>query len=111
MMKIAIPTNDKETLAARSGRAQWFLIFDIEDKKIINTTEESNNHEHHTHGDDAAQTHTHSHADMVELLKDCDLMITKKVGPHFGAELKGANIKVEICQEDKIEDVLKPYLE
>lgn len=109
-MKIAIPTNDKETLAARSGRAQWFLIFDIEDKKIVNTTEESNNHEHHAHGEEHSHNHGHSHADMIEQLKDCDLVITKKVGPHFGAELKIANIEVKICQEDKIEDVLKPYL-
>ena len=112
-MKIMIPSNDKVSLAARSGRAQWFMIFDIENKKIVNTTEKANNHEphHHAHGEEHSHDHGHSHADMIEQLEGCNLVITKKVGPHFGAELKAANIEVKICQADSIEDALKPYLD
>lgn len=107
-MKIAIPSNDKETLAERSGRAKWFLIYKIENKEIVETKIKANNHEHHQHNEE--HEHGHSHADMIQMLSDCDLMITKRVGPHFGKELKAANIKVEITQKTLISDVLKPFL-
>lgn len=45
-MRIIIPTNDKITLAERSGRAKWFLIFDIENQLIKSTEELANNHDH-----------------------------------------------------------------
>ena len=109
-MKIVIPTNDITTLAQRSGRAKYFMIFEIEERKIINTIEKENNHDHnHSHAE--GHSHEHSHADMIEQLKGCDLMITKKVGPHFGVELKSANIEVKICQAESIEDALKSYLD
>ncbi len=110
-MKIVIPSNDKITVAPRSGRALYFMIFDIVNHEIINTSIKENKHEHHHHGNDLhSHEHGHSHADMVEQLKDCDLMITQKVGPHFGPELKAVNIKIEICGEQSIEDALKQYL-
>ena len=107
-MKIVIPSNDKETLAPRSGRAKWFMIFEISNKTIINSEVKENTHEHHEHGH--SHEHEHSHADMIEQLKDCELMITQKVGPHFGQELKAANIKINISKESSIIEVLKQFL-
>lgn len=104
-MRIIIPTNDKITLAERSGRAKWFLIFDIENQLIKSTEELANNHDHsHSSG------WGHSHADMVKLFVDCQLMITKKAGPNFRLELQEANIKVEIVESNLITEALEPYL-
>ena len=108
-MKIVIPSNDKESLAPRSGRAKWFMIFEISNNKIVNTEIKENSHDHH-HQDEHSHHHGHSHADMVEQIKDCDLMITQKVGPHFKPELESANINILITNEDLISAVLKPYL-
>jgi predicted Fe-Mo cluster-binding NifX family protein len=118
-MKIAIPTDDQHTLAPRSGRSKWFMIFDIQDRKIIGTSINENTHDHshdHSHHHEHGQAHDHahgehSHADMIQLLIGCDLMITKKVGPHFGQELKAAQIKIQITSENLILQVLKPYLD
>jgi len=113
-MKIVIPTDDQITLAPRSGRAKWFMIFDIQDRKIIETIINSNEHDHshhHEHGHAHDHAHgEHSHADMIQLLKGCELMITQKVGPHFGKELKAAQIKIIITKENSISEVLKEYI-
>jgi predicted Fe-Mo cluster-binding NifX family protein len=84
------------------------MICDIEDKQLIQTTYIENHHEHehdHSKGD-----HGNSHADMVNQLKAYQLMITKKVGPHFGKELQEANIPVEITDLNTIEEVLDTLL-
>ena len=110
-MKVVIPSNEKETLAPRSGRAKWFMIFNISDNKIVSTELKENNHEHHHHeGHTHSHEHGHSHADMVEQLKGCELMITQKVGPHFGQELQDANIRITITKENLISEVLKSYI-
>ncbi|MBN2668077.1 MAG: hypothetical protein JXR60_02510 [Bacteroidales bacterium] len=107
-MKIAIPTNDKQTIAKRSGQAKWFGIFEIENSVIISQAFLENNHEHHHHHDHEEGEHTHE--DMIALLKDCSLMIAQKVGPHFGRELKGAKIDIKLTELENIDEALKLVL-
>jgi len=68
-MKIAIPTEDKINISGHFGRTKGFLIFEINDNKIINSEYRDNDftghaqgmhhdHGHHDHGDNHQQ-HTH----------------------------------------------------
>jgi len=36
-MKIAIPTNDKTTIAGHTGHAKHFMVITLEDEKVVNT--------------------------------------------------------------------------
>lgn len=103
-MKIAFATNDRKTLANRTGRANEFVIYEISDTDIINTTYIKNTHEHHEHGE-----HGHSHDDIIEKLDGVDFLFVKKVGVHMKENLVDAGIKYEISKDESIEDIISRF--
>ncbi len=107
-MKIAIPTNDRKTLAERTGRAKEFAIFNIENGKITDVKYETNTHEHHSH-EEGEEHHEHSHADIVEALKEADILLVTKIGKHMKADLDAGGIKYKKVNEKSIDVVLQSY--
>jgi predicted Fe-Mo cluster-binding NifX family protein len=108
-MKIAIPTNDRSTVAERSGRAAEFAIVEIDDNNILSTTFIENEHEKthhsgegHSHGEHA----DHGHGDLVELLEGVSVIIGKKFGPHFSRDFHNAGVKMKLTKLTKIDDVI-----
>ena len=103
-MKIAIATDDKKTIAVRMGRAKYFGIFEIENKEIksfefvINEHASSHDHEH-GHHEEHNDEEVNKHAKDIQVLKECDYMIAKAVGPNMKDALK--TIKLEIIKISK----------
>lgn len=68
-MKIAIPTNDRKTIAKRTGRAAEFAIYHIENGEIISIDHQKNTHEHDDNHDRKEGNHRqgngggHRHSD------------------------------------------------
>jgi len=109
MIKIAAPTNDRKTLAERSGRAKEFAVIEIQNKEILNISFRENHHEHnhdHSHGD-----HGHGHQDIVEALHDCSAVVGRKFGPHFASDFHKANIKMILSKQDSLEDAVMEALD
>ena len=107
-MRIAIPTNDKEHLFKRSGRAKGFLILDIEKDAHTVVDYRKNSHSHnHDHSDN--KQHGHSHKEIVDALKDCRYLMVKMIGKHFGKDLKEAGIQVFVTDKDSISDAVEEF--
>jgi predicted Fe-Mo cluster-binding NifX family protein len=106
---IAIPTNDEQTLAERTGRAKGFLIYEIQDKQAEKLDFRINPHKHHHH-DEEHEHGTHTHADVMEVLNDCTYILVDKVGKYFVQDLKHANIKIYKAKENNIEKLLNEFL-
>ena len=106
-MKIALTTNDRKTLAVRSGQAKEFVIYEIIDSEIKSVNYFKNEHEHHDHGED---DHNHSHGEIVSILKDVDLLIMSKVGKHLKADIVSADINYKIVKIKSIDNVLSEFL-
>jgi len=116
-MKIAIPTNDRNTVAERSGRAAEFAIITIESTGVVSVEYLINSHEHthhgggehhHGHGNGHGHDeHNHGHGDIVALLKGVDLVIGKKFGPHFARDFHDAGIKMKLTKFNSIDEVVK----
>jgi len=106
-MKVAVPTNDKETLAERTGRAKGFLIFEIENKSAKEIDFRVNPHKH---DDDESEEHDHSHAEVMEVLSDCNYIIVNKVGKHFKHDLNQTNIAVFKTRSKEIQAALDSFL-
>jgi predicted Fe-Mo cluster-binding NifX family protein len=107
-IKIAAPTNDRQTLAERSGRAAEFAVFSIENGTIKNVEFRKNEHEHHHHhghgnGD---HEHAHGHADIVEALNDCAAVVGRKFGPHFASDFHQAGIRMMLSRETALEEAV-----
>ncbi len=106
---IAIPTNDEQTLAERTGRAKGFLIYEIENKLAKKLEFRLNPHKHHDH-DEEHEHGEHTHADVMRVLSDCTYILVNKVGKHFVQDLKHANIKIYKAKENNIEKAVNEFL-
>jgi predicted Fe-Mo cluster-binding NifX family protein len=81
-MKIAIATDDFITVTGHVGRCNGFLIYDIEDCKILNIENRENNFTHHktSHDHEHSHSHGHSHSSLVDGLSDCSHLICTSAG-------------------------------
>ena len=107
-IRVAIPTNDEQTFAERTGRAKGFLIYEIENGQGRKIDFRINPHKHHDH--DEHEHDDHSHAEVMEVLNDCEYIIVNKVGKHFVKDLKKAQIKIFKTKETDIEKAVVKFL-
>ena len=104
IIKIAAPTNDRQNIAERSGRAKEFAVVEIENKQIINLTYRENHHEHnhdHSQGD-----HNHGHQDIVDTLHDCVAVVGRKFGPHFAGDFHKAGMRLVLSKKEGLEEAV-----
>lgn len=108
-MKIAIPTNDRETIALRSGRAEEFAIIEFNDSGIVNTEYLINGHEltHHGEGHNHDDNESHGHDDIVQLLNGIDMVLGHKFGPHFARDFHKVGIKMKLTKKELITDAIE----
>ncbi len=113
-MKVAVATGNYKNIVGHPGRCKGFIVFTIEDGKIINKEERENkfrhlhdhHHEHdHQHGHDGHHDHDHhNHAhtalgrSIAEMLQDCDYFLAKTMGQGFINQLHNFNIKPAIVE-------------
>ncbi len=125
-MIIAIATNDRKTIAKRTGRAAEFAFFHITGKEITGVTYEKNRHEHHDHdrreGNHRLGGHgkgnglhhqypEHSHDEVVEQLKNVDVFLVRAVGKHMKSDLERGNIPYQLVKGENLSDIVREYLE
>ena len=83
-MKIAIASSDGTQISPHFGRSSCFLVFDIEDGKIVGKELRSNTFTAHArgecHGDGQHDHGAHSHASIVEALQDCGAVLCYGMG-------------------------------
>ena len=113
-MKIAVATNDNLKVAGHVGRCKAFLVFETEEKEIINKVIRINsftNHRQHSH-----HHHEHNHGEgpghqnLVEVLKDCEVLIFNQGGWRLIKDLKANNIEPVLTDEPIAEDAVLKYL-
>jgi predicted Fe-Mo cluster-binding NifX family protein len=124
-MLLAIATNDRKTIAKRTGRAEEFAFFTIENNVIVKTDYQKNQHEHHDHdrsegnhrvGHGRGHGHhhhhddTHTHDEVVEQLKDVDVFLVRAVGKNMKRDLEKGNIPYLLVKEDLITEIISNYL-
>lgn len=116
-MKISFPTNDRKTIAKRTGRCEEFAIYEIENTEIKNIEYLKNTHEHHDHGGSHGHhSHKkgegeHSHKETMGILKGIDILIVGRVGKHMKKGLSDNNIKYQLTKKPGIKEALEDYME
>ena len=89
-MKIAVITDDMKTISAHFGRAQYYLVFTVENGKI--SAQESRPKANHNHFASQEQEHAHTephgtdaqsevkHTSMIEPIIDCEVLLAGGMG-------------------------------
>lgn len=114
-MKIAVATNDNIKVAGHVGRCKAFLVFETEEKQILNKVirinsfthhgQQGHNHEHHP-----GEGHGHGHHNLIEGLKDCDVLIFNHGGWRLIDDLKANNIEPVLTDELIAEEAVLKYV-
>jgi predicted Fe-Mo cluster-binding NifX family protein len=83
-MKIAVASSNGTNISPHFGRSSCFLIFDVVDGKIVGKEVRSNTFTAHGRGEcRGEQPHdhgVHSHASIVEALRDCNAVLCYGMG-------------------------------
>ena len=120
-MKIAVISEDGETISQHFGMARLYVVVTIEDGKVVNieTRPKAGHHnlgEHHhehapgqRHGFDVAAQSTH--ATMAGNINDCQVLIAGGMGWGAYESVKSFNIEPIITDVKNIEQSVKLYLE
>ncbi len=112
--KIAIATDDQKRVTGHIGRCKSFMIYEINDNKIVNKELRENlftnhrmmhqNHQHHGEGGG------HSHAHLIEGLKDCKYLVSSGGGWRVVEDLKQHNITTLFSDVEFIEDAVNMFI-
>ncbi|MEG8946965.1 NifB/NifX family molybdenum-iron cluster-binding protein [Rosettibacter firmus] len=109
-MKIAIASDDGNTISSHLGRTRGFIIFDVEDKEIRKQEYRTNNFTGHARGLEGAGHEIDRHAPILNALKDCKTVISRGMGMRIYNDLKEFGIEVFITEEMEVNKALELYL-
>lgn len=101
-MKIAVITDDGKTISQHFGRAEFYKVITLENKKVINeemrnkvghnhfSQEHQEEHHHENHGLD--DEHHHKHTQMADAISDCQVLICGGMGTGAYESMRRLNI-------------------
>lgn len=103
-MKIAVASNDGQTLSAHFGQSKRFLIYTIEGNKVVAKEERDNSFTAHARGQcdhrtEHAHDERHSHDDLIAALKDCQAMLCGGMGRPAAMDLQAHGIRPVIVAD------------
>ena len=108
MKKVCIATDDRKTIAERTGRTKEFACYEIEGGKIINQYFIENPHKEHDHDD--WEEGEHHHNEIIEILDGVDVFVVKRVGKHLRQDLIDANVNFVRTDKELLDEIIKEYL-
>ena len=103
-MKVAIASDDKKTISPHFGRALGFVIFDIQNNKIVSKDYRENI------GKNTGECGSCNHSSMINNIKDCEVVISYGMGQRIYLDLVKNKITPFVTEENKVEDALKKFI-
>lgn len=114
-MRIAVASEDGVSISYHFGRSRCFLVFEVEDKKIVGQSLRDNTFTAHARGEcreGAAHAHPHhGHGPIVAALADCEVVLCHGMGWRAAEDLKQKGIQAFVVQgEMSPEAAVNAYL-
>ncbi len=118
-MKIAVVTEDGNSISQHFGRAPYYAVLTVEDGQITGRElREKAAHQHgagHEHAHDAGQSHdgpaaAHRHGQMIEPITDCQVLLARGMGGPAYQSLQAAGIQPILTDVPSIEVAVADYL-
>ena len=114
-MKIAVATTDGVSLSPHFGRSAGFIIFEVEGAEIRDRQLRTNQHTPHAQGlcqgEEHAAGHHHSHAGILSLLNDCQVVLCGGMGMGASQALTQQGIEaIVLPSPSSAEEAVSLYL-
>ena len=132
-MKIAVITDDGETISQHFGRAPYYVVFTVEDGKVVDrqlreklghaqfqqeSAHEDHHNDYHDHGHDhGGQGHGYGpaavdrHARMAATISDCSTLLCRGMGRGAYDSMNEAGITPVVTDISNVEDAVQAYLD
>ncbi len=120
-MKIALITDDGQTISQHFGRARYYMVATIEDGQVVQremrdklghrhlSSQDQGEHQHgERHGFDLASQNRH--ASMAQAIADCQVIICGGMGAGAYESMRQYNIRPVVTDLRKIDEALQAYL-
>jgi predicted Fe-Mo cluster-binding NifX family protein len=122
-MKIAVITEDGQTISQHFGRAPYYLVFTVENDEIANKelrdkvghrqfAQEDHHHdaEHDPRGHGFGAHSDAKHARMIESIRDCEAIIVRGMGRGAYLAMEQADIRPFVTVLADAEEAVRAYL-
>jgi len=109
-MKIAIASDDGQTISAHFGRTRGFVVCEVEGKEIKKQDYRENTFTGHARGLEGADPSVDRHGPILNALKDCQVVISHGMGRRIYDDLKQANIDVYVTEQTGVEKAIELFL-
>jgi predicted Fe-Mo cluster-binding NifX family protein len=117
-VKIAVASTDGVSISPHFGRSRSFIVFDVAEGKIARREIRDNTHTAFVQGkcqEGAGHHHhaqPHSHADIVNALSDCQVVLCYGMGWRAAEDLKRAGIQPFVLDaEASAEEAVRAFLD
>ena len=107
-IKIAVPTDDGETISRHFGQAKFFKVVSLENNQVVSS--EMREKATHQHGHYAQPEAGHPGEKMVETIADCQVVISGGMGAPMLNHVNAARLKVFLTGTSSIEAAVQAYL-
>ena len=103
-MKVAVASVDGVSISHHFGRSQCFIVFDVVGETVGDGTVRPNTYTAHAKGEcDGEEGHhdqPHSHASIVDALKDCSAVLCYGMGWRAAEDLSKNGINPFVIEEE-----------
>lgn len=106
-LKIAIPTDDGETISSHFGQAIEFRVITLENNQVIHS--ELRPKASHRHGDHSQTPGIHPGQQMVEAISDCQVLICGGMGTPAYNRARNAGLQVILTSLPSIQAALQAF--
>ena len=120
-MKIAAVSDDGVTISQHFGRAAYYVVVTVDNNRIISREKRDKlghahfNGEAHAEGGDARghgfdAASQSRHAQMVDAISDCQVLLARGMGAGAYASIRAANISPVVTDIPAIDDAVRAHL-
>ena len=107
-IKIAVTTDDGETVSQHFGQAKYFKVFVVENNQVVGS--EMRVKASHQHGDHSHPGGVHPGQQMVETISDCQVIISGGMGTPALNRATATGLKVFLSGISLIDSAVEVYI-
>ncbi len=115
-MKIAIASDDGQQIAQHTGRCGCFVIYEIDAGQAVRREERANRFTAHALGqcDESGpghngEHHHQSHDSLLDNLADCQVLVSRGMGPRLVVDLTSRGIRPFFCNVESVEEAAQQF--
>lgn len=119
-MNVAIVTEDGKTVSQHFGRAPYYMVYTVEDDRVIDrerrekaghhTFDRKQEEQNHGEGHGFGAMSQSRHAQMANAIRDCAVVITGGMGRGAFESMKSYNIDPVVTDVLSIDEAVEKYL-